>query len=112
MITPVGCGLSLKKRKSIPTGGLRNFWTSTMLRCFRCSTNSESTGGRAGSHFLEMLRGVRMPVVTTLHTVLKDPSRDQRDVMAELDALSNRFIVMADRAPFAGNGVWDFGRQN
>ena len=54
-------------------------------------------GGRAGSHLLELLRGVRMPVVTTLHTVLKDPSRDQRDVMAELDALSNRFIVMADR---------------
>jgi len=69
-------------------------------------------GGRAGSHLLELLRGVRMPVVTTLHTVLKDPSRDQRDVMAELDALSNRFIVMADRAPFDGNGVWDFGRQN
>lgn len=54
-------------------------------------------GGHAGNHLLELLRGVRMPVVTTLHTVLKDPSRDQRDVMAELDALSNRFIVMADR---------------
>ncbi|MEX1119881.1 MAG: glycosyltransferase family 4 protein, partial [Terrimicrobiaceae bacterium] len=54
-------------------------------------------GGAAGSHLLELLRGVRMPVVTTLHTVLKDPSREQRDVMAQLDTLSNRFIVMADR---------------
>ncbi len=54
-------------------------------------------GGPAGSHLLELLRGVRMPVVTTLHTVLKDPSPDQREVMTELDALSNRFIVMADR---------------
>ena len=30
-------------------------------------------GGLAGSHVLEFLRGLRMPVVTTLHTVLRDP---------------------------------------
>lgn len=38
-----------------------------------------------------------MPVVTTLHTVLRDPNDDQRAVMKELDVLSNRFIVMAER---------------
>lgn len=54
-------------------------------------------GGPAGSHLLELLRHVRMPVVTTLHTVLQNPNADQRAVMAELDVLSNRFIVMADR---------------
>ncbi|MGH8046378.1 MAG: glycosyltransferase family 4 protein, partial [Chthoniobacterales bacterium] len=54
-------------------------------------------GGPAGSHLLALLRDVRMPIVTTLHTVLKDPNTDQRAVMTDLDALSNRFIVMADR---------------
>lgn len=54
-------------------------------------------GGAAGSHLLTFLREVRMPVVTTLHTVLRDPNDDQRAVMKELDALSNRFIVMAER---------------
>lgn len=54
-------------------------------------------GGAAGSHLLELLRHVRMPVVTTLHTVLQAPDGDQRAVMAELDRLSNRFIVMAER---------------
>jgi glycosyltransferase involved in cell wall biosynthesis len=54
-------------------------------------------GGAAGSHVLEFLREVRMPVVTTLHTVLRDPNEDQRTVMKQLDALSNRFIVMAER---------------
>lgn len=54
-------------------------------------------GGPAGSHLLELLREVRMPVVTTLHTVLQEPNPDQRAVMTELDRLSNRFIVMADR---------------
>jgi glycosyltransferase involved in cell wall biosynthesis len=54
-------------------------------------------GGPAGSHLLALLRDVRMPIVTTLHTVLKEPNTDQRAVMTELNALSNRFIVMADR---------------
>src|SRR4051812_5270719 len=35
-------------------------------------------GGTAGSHILGLLRDLRMPVVTTLHTVLREPDRDQR----------------------------------
>ncbi len=54
-------------------------------------------GGPAGSHLLAFLREVRMPVVTTLHTVLSEPNADQRAVMEQLDVLSNRFIVMAER---------------
>src|SRR5271157_3597630 len=54
-------------------------------------------GGPAGSHLLALLRDVHMPVVTTLHTLLREPTPDQRAVMEQLDELSNRFIVMADR---------------
>ena len=54
-------------------------------------------GGPAGSHLLALLRDVRMPVVTTLHTLLREPNPDQRAVMEQLNELSNRFIVMADR---------------
>ena len=54
-------------------------------------------GGPAGSHLLEFLREVHMPVVTTLHTVLRDPNPDQRAVMKQIDALSTRLIVMAER---------------
>ena len=32
-------------------------------------------GGPAGSHVVRLLRDLRMPIVTTLHTVLKDPQR-------------------------------------
>ena len=53
-------------------------------------------GGPAGSHLMEFLRDVRIPVVTTLHTVLREPSDLQRGVMKQLDQLSNRFIVMAE----------------
>ena len=54
-------------------------------------------GGPAGSHILGLLRDLRMPVVTTLHTVLKDPNPDQRQVLEELCELSARVVVMTER---------------
>jgi glycosyltransferase involved in cell wall biosynthesis len=55
-------------------------------------------GGAAGSHLLALLRRVRMPVVTTLHTVLENPDEDQRRVFTEMVDLSSRLVVMAERA--------------
>ncbi|HEY6269059.1 MAG TPA: glycosyltransferase family 4 protein [Candidatus Acidoferrum sp.] len=52
-------------------------------------------GGPAGSNILELLRRIQMPVVTTLHTVLREPNSDQRLVMAEIATLSDRLIVMS-----------------
>jgi glycosyltransferase involved in cell wall biosynthesis len=52
-------------------------------------------GGPAGAHILELLRRLQMPVVTTLHTVLREPNLDQRVVMEEIAALSDRLIVMS-----------------
>ena len=54
-------------------------------------------GGPAGSHLLALLKEVRMPVVTTLHTVLPDPNAAQRKVMEELAKRSDRLIVMAKK---------------
>ena len=52
-------------------------------------------GGPAGSHILHLLRGLKMPVVTTLHTVLREPNPDQLVVMEEIAELSDRLIVMS-----------------
>jgi glycosyltransferase involved in cell wall biosynthesis len=54
-------------------------------------------GGKAGSHVLALLRGVRMPVVTTLHTILAEPNPAQRLVMDELTRISERLVVMSSR---------------
>lgn len=53
-------------------------------------------GGKAGGHLLELLRGLRMPIVTTLHTVLSEPDPSQRLVLEELGRLSERLIVMSE----------------
>ena len=52
-------------------------------------------GGPAGSHILALLRRLKMPVITTLHTVLREPNPDQRRVMEEITTLSDRLIVMS-----------------
>src|SRR6186713_849168 len=54
-------------------------------------------GGKAGSHVLALLRELRMPIVTTLHTVLSEPNGEQRQVMDELIRLSTRLVVMSER---------------
>jgi glycosyltransferase involved in cell wall biosynthesis len=54
-------------------------------------------GGPAGSHLLAMLRELNMPIVTTLHTVLKKPTDSQRRVMDQVIQLSQRLIVMAQK---------------
>src|SRR5574341_2389958 len=41
-------------------------------------------GGRAGSHILALLRELRMPIVTTLHTILCEPDAHQRRVLIEV----------------------------
>ena len=54
-------------------------------------------GGPAGSHILALLRELRMPIVTTFHTILQDPDPDQRRVLQEVAALSDRVVVMSER---------------
>ena len=55
-------------------------------------------GGVAGRHVLALLHKLKMPVVTTFHTVLRDPNPDQRSVLVEIAQLSDRLIVMSEQA--------------
>jgi len=55
-------------------------------------------GGPSGKHVLDLLRRLRMPIVATLHTVLKDPNPEQLEVTRQLGEVCDRFVVMADRA--------------
>jgi glycosyltransferase involved in cell wall biosynthesis len=54
-------------------------------------------GGPSGSHVIALLGELRMPIVTTLHTILEEPSPAQRAVMDELVRLSERIVVMSER---------------
>jgi len=55
-------------------------------------------GGAAGRYILALLRKLRMPLVTTLHTVLREPDANQRIVLEEIAQLSDRLVVMSELA--------------
>jgi glycosyltransferase involved in cell wall biosynthesis len=54
-------------------------------------------GGESGAHVLALLSRLTMPLVTTLHTVLADPSPTQRQVLVEIAGRSSRVVVMAEK---------------
>src|SRR5579871_4638546 len=55
-------------------------------------------GGEAGGHILALLARLTMPVVTTLHTVLSEPTPAQRRVLLGIVDASSRIVVMAEKA--------------
>ena len=55
-------------------------------------------GGEAGEHVLRLLRALKMPIITTLHTVLATPGAAERRVLREIVELSAGIVVMAEKA--------------
>jgi glycosyltransferase involved in cell wall biosynthesis len=55
-------------------------------------------GGPSGRGVLDLLEGLPMPVVTTLHTVVEHPHPLQRSILAELVDRSARVVVMSELA--------------
>ena len=54
-------------------------------------------GGDAGGHVMELLSRLDMPIVTTLHTVLAQPTLVQHAVMQRVIDSSAKIIVMAEK---------------
>lgn len=52
-------------------------------------------GGEYGRYILDLLDELRMPVITTLHTILKDPCTEQREILDELAQRSIRLVTMS-----------------
>lgn len=55
-------------------------------------------GGADGEYILDFARALEKPLVTTLHTVLPEPSANQRRILWELGRLSSRVVTMARRS--------------
>jgi glycosyltransferase involved in cell wall biosynthesis len=68
-------------------------------------------GGPAGSFILALLRDLRIPVISTLHTILEAPDADQRRVLQELCILSARLVVMSDRGQNVLRDIYDVPKE-
>lgn len=54
-------------------------------------------GGEAGGLIMALLSRLSMPIVTTLHTILQQPTPVQNDVMRQVIDISAKLVVMAEK---------------
>lgn len=54
-------------------------------------------GGPDGEFILALLDNLRIPVITTCHTILAEPTPSQKRVLQKVAAHSSRIVVMADK---------------
>ena len=55
-------------------------------------------GGQNGLHILPLLHRLKVPLVVTLHTVLKSPSYNENAVLREICKMANKIVVMSHKA--------------
>src|SRR5690554_2276336 len=54
-------------------------------------------GGQDGIHIVQLLKRLRIPAVTTLHSILDDPTENQRHVVNELARISQKLICISQK---------------
>ena len=64
-------------------------------------------GGKRGSFIIELAKNLKMPLVTTLHTVLRDPAAQEHQIISQLAELSARLVVMSERGAEFLRNVYD-----
>jgi len=64
-------------------------------------------GGQAGGYIFELLDRLDKPVISTLHTVLAEPTAEQADVLRRVCQRSEGVVVMAERARRILRDVYD-----
>lgn len=64
-------------------------------------------GGEEGSYILHLLGKLKKPVVTTLHTIMKDPLPDQKKVLTQVCAYSTMIVVISHKASQMLQEIYD-----
>ena len=67
-------------------------------------------GGENGNLVIYLLKGLKKPVVTTLHTVLEKPTAGQRETLKTICGLSTLVVAQASKAVDILVGVFDVPR--
>ncbi len=55
-------------------------------------------GGRNGVYILSLLHRLEVPLIVTLHTILKTPSFDEKAVLKEICKMAHKVVVMSHKA--------------
>jgi len=55
-------------------------------------------GGESGVYILPLLHRLEIPLMVTLHTVLKNPSYNEKVIVQEIGKMANKIVLMSHRA--------------
>jgi hypothetical protein len=55
-------------------------------------------GGQNGVYILPLLHRLEIPLIVTLHTVLKTPSYNEKAILSEICKMAEKVIVMSNKA--------------
>lgn len=55
-------------------------------------------GGQSGMYILPLLHRLQIPLIVTLHTVLKNPSYNEKAVMKQICKMAYKIVVMSNKA--------------
>ena len=55
-------------------------------------------GGQNGVYILPLLHRLEIPLIVTLHTIVKDPSYNEKAVLQEICKMANKIVVMSHKA--------------
>lgn len=64
-------------------------------------------GGKDGINIIQLLKYLKIPILTTLHTVLTNPTNAQLVIIQELAKYSQKFVVMTHKAKIILNDIYN-----
>ena len=73
-------------------------WISTRYDCCILQHEFGIFGGTSGEHILELINRLAIPLITNLHTVVPNPSSDEKRIMTSLITASSKITVMSQHA--------------
>lgn len=88
-------------------GEMVNGSTLSAMRCAELLNESDVAviqheygiyGGPDGDEVIDIIDGLRVPAIVVAHTVLKDPTRQQRSVLEAVASRADQIIVMSEAA--------------
>lgn len=63
-------------------------------------------GGQSGIYILSLLHRLEIPLIVTLHTIIKSPSYNEKAILQEICKMANRIVVMSHKATEFLTGIY------
>ncbi|MGN6493155.1 MAG: glycosyltransferase family 4 protein [Agriterribacter sp.] len=68
-------------------------------------------GGQGGVYILPLLHRLEMPLIVTLHTVLKAPSYNEKAILKQIARMADKIVVMSNKAVEFLTSVYDINEE-